>query len=268
MIYAKYKPGLIQGDFLLEYKKCIEPKSVNLFLSDPPYGLFTKHRNITGVSDPSINLHDLGCALDYLLVETGTVLLFCDLNLLIKLKQSLPGFDFRFEYVLYKANGSPTHRTRPLSNLEYIAVFKRSDAKAGDLTFHPYESGEYGEKYSKRNLTRSQSTRKNQKRKIDRNTTGKRYIKQSLKMAGKCNLRKSERTPHPFQKSEAIVRKLIRVHSNKNDLICDGFAGSGTTLVGAYRENRRSIGFEIVERWYLIARERTNNVTKEVQLFN
>lgn len=262
-----YDPILIYGDFFEEYKKHLSPRTVNLFLADPPYGIFTNETDLTGVEDPEINLDALGIVLDYLLSENGTVLLFCDLNLLVKLKKSLTGFEFRFEYVLYKPNGSPTHKSRPLSNIEYVAVLKRKGTKASDLSFHPYASGKCGEPYIKKNYSRNHSTRKSQKRKIDKNITGHRYIKQSLKMKGKCNLNKDERTPHPFQKSEETLRTLIRVHSNPNNLICDGFVGSGSTLVAAYKENRNSIGFEIDKKWYKIAKDRIKDETKKIKIF-
>ena len=38
-----------------------------------------------------------------------------------------------------------------------------------------------------------------------------------------------ERTVHPTQKPELLIRKLIEKHSNPGDLILDPFGGSGTT---------------------------------------
>jgi site-specific DNA-methyltransferase (adenine-specific) len=42
-----------------------------------------------------------------------------------------------------------------------------------------------------------------------------------------------EKTPHPTQKPEELVRKLVLASSNPNDLVIDPFSGSGTTLVVA-----------------------------------
>jgi site-specific DNA-methyltransferase (adenine-specific) len=51
-----------------------------------------------------------------------------------------------------------------------------------------------------------------------------------------------EKTPHPTQKPEELLRKLILASSNKGDLVIDPFAGSGTTLVCAEQLKRRWMG--------------------------
>lgn len=54
----------------------------------------------------------------------------------------------------------------------------------------------------------------------------------------------NERTEHPTQKPLKAVYPFIRYFTNKNDLILDPFAGSGTTLVAARNLGRRFIGIE------------------------
>ncbi|HWA97847.1 MAG TPA: site-specific DNA-methyltransferase [Pirellulales bacterium] len=51
-----------------------------------------------------------------------------------------------------------------------------------------------------------------------------------------------EKTPHPTQKPEELLRKLVLASSIEGDLIADPFAGSGTTLVCAEQLKRRWIG--------------------------
>ena len=51
-----------------------------------------------------------------------------------------------------------------------------------------------------------------------------------------------EKTPHPTQKPEELLRKLILASSNEGDLVIDPFAGSGTTLVCAEQLKRRWAG--------------------------
>ena len=48
-----------------------------------------------------------------------------------------------------------------------------------------------------------------------------------------------ERTGYPTQKPLAILTRIIRVHSNPNELVMDFFAGSGTTGEAAALNNRR-----------------------------
>lgn len=264
----EYIPKIIKGDFFKEYSQHLRPRTVDLFLADPPYGLFTQQTDLTGVADPQINLNKLEGALDYLLTKTGTILLFCDLNLLIRLKQQFNKLDFRWEYVLIKSNaGSPSHKTRPLNDLEYIAVFKREGVKASDTIFKPYESGRKAESYIKHNRNRNHTTRNITKKNIDINRSGKRYITQSIQVKAKCNLKEDEKNPHPFQKSEKLLRTLIKIHSNPGALVCDGFAGSSSSLIASYKEGRRSLGFEIDKKWIDVSRQRIKKETSQVEIF-
>ncbi len=48
-----------------------------------------------------------------------------------------------------------------------------------------------------------------------------------------------EKTPHPTQKPEELLRKLILASSNEGDIILDPFCGSGTTPVCAQQLNRK-----------------------------
>ncbi len=53
-----------------------------------------------------------------------------------------------------------------------------------------------------------------------------------------------ENTPHPTQKPEKLIAKLILASSNEGDLVFDPFVGSGTTAVTAQKLNRRYLGIE------------------------
>lgn len=55
---------------------------------------------------------------------------------------------------------------------------------------------------------------------------------------------------HPTQKPIALLEKLIEKHSNKDDLVLDCFAGSGSTAVAAYNLGRNFVGCEVSEEYY------------------
>jgi site-specific DNA-methyltransferase (adenine-specific) len=48
-----------------------------------------------------------------------------------------------------------------------------------------------------------------------------------------------EKTPHPTQKPEELLRTIILASSSESDLVIDPFAGSGTTAVVAEQLNRK-----------------------------
>lgn len=54
-----------------------------------------------------------------------------------------------------------------------------------------------------------------------------------------------EKTEHPTQKPEELLRKIILASSNENDLVIDPFVGSGTTLVAAEQLKRKWKGCDL-----------------------
>ncbi|GMO40109.1 MAG: site-specific DNA-methyltransferase [Termitinemataceae bacterium] len=54
-----------------------------------------------------------------------------------------------------------------------------------------------------------------------------------------------EKTKHPTQKPEELLRKIILASSNPDDIVLDPFSGSGTTLVAAEQLGRKWLGCEM-----------------------
>lgn len=63
---------------------------------------------------------------------------------------------------------------------------------------------------------------------------------------------------HPTMKDEKIIRHLVLLLSNENDVILDPFMGSGTTGVSCINTNRKFIGIELNKDYYNIAKTRLN----------
>jgi len=53
-----------------------------------------------------------------------------------------------------------------------------------------------------------------------------------------------------------LMRNLVRDYSKPDDLVCDPYAGAGTTLLAAVIEGRRAIGAELDEKTFQIAVDR------------
>ena len=66
----------------------------------------------------------------------------------------------------------------------------------------------------------------------------------------------SENTPHPWQKPEKLVSRLIEASSSPKGLVVDPFLGSGTTAVVAKKLGRRFIGFEQDAEYVRLAMKR------------
>lgn len=55
---------------------------------------------------------------------------------------------------------------------------------------------------------------------------------------------------HPTQKPINVLKKLIEIFTDKNDVVIDPVAGSGSTLIAALELDRKAYGFEIKKNFY------------------
>lgn len=72
---------------------------------------------------------------------------------------------------------------------------------------------------------------------------------------------------HPTQKPLRLMEKLIKIHSKENDLVLDPFLGSGTTCVACKMLNRRFIGIELSPDYCAISNRRLANIPKRLDRF-
>lgn len=75
-----------------------------------------------------------------------------------------------------------------------------------------------------------------------------------------------DRTGHPTQKPLALIEQLVRDFTDPGELICDPFAGSGTTGVAAIRLGRRFIGWEKDPKYHAIATKRLAAAREQLSL--
>ena len=59
------------------------------------------------------------------------------------------------------------------------------------------------------------------------------------------NREESQRLGYPTQKPEALLERIIKASSNKNDLVLDSFCGCGTTIAVAQRLQRKWVGIDV-----------------------
>lgn len=71
-----------------------------------------------------------------------------------------------------------------------------------------------------------------------------------------------EKTPHPTQKPEELLRKFVLASSNKGDLVIDPFSGSGTTAVVAEQLQRLWMACDLDPLYNTWAIDRLQNVRR------
>lgn len=69
-----------------------------------------------------------------------------------------------------------------------------------------------------------------------------------------------EKTEHPCQFPTALVDRIVKALSEPGDIVLDPFVGSGTTMVVAGANGRKSLGIEISSKYVNITRKRVNNL--------
>jgi site-specific DNA-methyltransferase (adenine-specific) len=61
---------------------------------------------------------------------------------------------------------------------------------------------------------------------------------------------------HATQKPVNLLKQLIEIFTDENDIVIDPCAGSGSTLRAAFELGRDSYGFEVSREFYTLAKNR------------
>jgi len=72
---------------------------------------------------------------------------------------------------------------------------------------------------------------------------------------------------HPTQKPVALLERLIEIFTDKDDVVIDPVAGSGTTLLAAKNMGRKAYGFEIMKDMCKQANEKILSTPSNSTLF-
>ena len=78
--------------------------------------------------------------------------------------------------------------------------------------------------------------------------------------------RKKKHLMHGATYPEKLCDRLIKMYSNKDDVILDPFLGTGTTVLAAIKAKRNAIGIELTERFFSVAEDSISKTVKGYQL--
>lgn len=71
---------------------------------------------------------------------------------------------------------------------------------------------------------------------------------------------------HPTEKPVQLLKTMIEMSSNENEVVLDPFAGSGSTLMAAQELRRKWIGIDINPEYIKAATERLATITNQTTL--
>ncbi len=73
-----------------------------------------------------------------------------------------------------------------------------------------------------------------------------------------------EKTIHPCQFPVELVERCILALTNENDVVYDPFAGVGSTLIAALKNNRKAYGTELVQEYINIGSKRIDSLSQDI----
>ena len=231
---------IYHGD-CIEGMKILPDNSVDMILTDPPYGT-TQNK-----WDTIVDMDVFWKEIKRVTKKNSAILIFTQMPFTATVVMSNPKM-FRYEWICEKANatGFLNARRMPMKCHENVLVFY------GKLpVYHPIM--EHGKPYRRGLEDKNSSNYNAVKRFRSENTTGTRFPRDVLKVSWRSAFGK---TLHPTQKPVSLCEYFIKTYTDDGGVILDPFMGSGTTAVAAKNTNRNYIGWEQNDEYFNIAEER------------
>ena len=227
---------LKHGD-CLELMKDIPDGSVDLVLTDPPYG------TTACKWDRVIPFEPMWEQLNRIIKLNGAICLFGSEPFSSYLRMSNIK-NFKYDWIWNKklAGNGILAKKQPLKIHEIVSVF-HSGIYMPQMT-----KGRYRKKMG---LRESKITGGNS---YVNQTENDLYYPKSILEYGIGNMRKCRL--HPTQKPIGLLEYLIRTYTNESETVLDFTMGSGSTGVACVNTNRRFIGIELDDKYFEIAKQR------------
>ena len=235
--------NLLHGD-CLELMKTIPDKSIDMVLTDPPYGT-------TACNWDSVISFDLMWEqLKRIRKENCVIAIFGSEPFSSTLRISNIK-EFKYDWIWDKVNPSGFQLSKhiPMKQHEIVSIFY---SKAGK--YDPQKKLKEKVRYSKHYGKSSES---NPLKHISESTHEIKFsFPKSILTFSNANRTNRH---HPTQKPVALLEYLIKTYTLENETVLDFTMGSGSTGVAAKNLNRNFIGIEKDDKYFEIAKTRILN---------
>ncbi len=250
---------LMLGD-CLERMKEIPDGSVDLILTDPPYG------TTACKWDSIIPLDLMWEQLRRIIRPNRAICLFAAQPFTSKLIPSnFEMYKYNWFWEKNRKGGFVNAKLKPLKVIEEVCVFsngKTSNGNKNNMLYNPQGliKCKEGKKVSIRgDLGKENSYTRPSNSNNEYVQEWTNYPTELLKFDNIHNVSQV----HPTQKPVALMEYLIKTYSNEGDTVLDFTMGSGTTGVACSNLGRKFIGIEMDETYFNIAKERILNNVKQ-----
>ncbi len=239
---------LLHGD-CLELMKDIPDESVDMILTDPPYGTtcceWDKPVDLSAMWEQILRVAKPDAAMVFFSQQPFAAEL-------IRSNKKL----FRYEWIWEKSNatGFLNAKKMPMKAHENILVFYRRLPRYNPQFTQgkPYvrNRNSVGKCYD---YERCYSTATI--------SDGKRYPRDVIKF------KSVSKTIHETQKPTELLEYLINTYTSTGDTVLDPFMGSGSTGIACMNTGRKFIGMEIDEKYFTAAQEHIQQERAQVSIF-
>lgn len=253
---------LYQGD-CLELMKDIPDGSVDLVLTDPPYG------TTACKWDSVIPISDMWSQLLRIAKDDAAIVFTSSQPFTSFLVVSNPNI-FRYEWIYQKTAGSNFAQVRrqPMKEHESILVFSKKPSR-----YFPIKEERRGNEVGKtRSAARKDSLFNSDKGEVygsiqrDRDTRNYGELRYPSTVQLFNNRKPSDRGLHPTQKPISLMEYFVTTYTRPNEVVLDFAMGSGSTGVACVNTNRNFIGIELDDNYYGIAKKRIEEATDAQQI--
>lgn len=236
---------LMQGD-CLERMKEIESGSVDMILTDPPYG------TTACKWDSVIPLEPMWEQLKRIIKPNGAIVITAAQPFTSVLTCSnIPMFKYSLVWEKTTATGHLNAKKMFMRAHEDLLVFYKKLP-----TYNPQMTHGHKRKTAN-NVDRGKlkSDVYGNEKGITSYSSTSRYPRSVIK----TSTDKQKSKLHPTQKPVSLMQYLIRTYTNIGDTVLDFAMGSGTTGVACKNLQRSFIGIELDEKYFEMAKERISN---------
>lgn len=233
---------LWHGD-CLELMKKIPDKSIDMVLTDPPYGTTAcKWDNV-------IQFEPMWEQLKRITKDNGAICLFGSEPFSSHLRLSnLKMFKYDWIWDKKKPSGFQLAKIRPMQKHEHVSVFSKNKHNYFPVTT-PRET-------IKKNGFQSKSESSPLAHHDGKIREYYVYLPKSIIEFSNAN---QKGRLHPTQKPIALLEYLIKTYTIENETVLDFTMGSGSTGVACKNLNRNFIGIEKDDKYFEIAKNRIFN---------
>jgi len=249
------KVDLIHGD-CLEKMAEIEDGSVDMVLTDPPYG------TTACKWDSIIPLEPMWEHLKRVIKPNGAIVMTASQPFTTTLIASnMKMFKYCWVWNKSKAGNFVHAKNMPLKLHEDITVFSKGSVKhvgqKNRITYNPQGLREVDKEWKRPRKYDSEHNLKRPSHQLSRKITQEGFPSSVLVVGSEHN------PPHPTQKPVALMEYLIKTYTNEGETVLDFTMGSGTTGVACKNLNRSFIGIEMNDKYFQLARDRINGEIME-----